>query len=74
MVISVPQMATTEDVAKIRSALSSLKGVYLGKSAFDTVGRKVTVYYDSMVVAHKNIEINIAEAGYDANKIKAIGN
>jgi hypothetical protein len=25
-----------------------------------------------MVVAHKNIEIAIAEAGYDANDIKAI--
>ena len=31
----------------------------------------VKLTFDSMVIATKNIEIAIAEAGYDANKITA---
>jgi len=36
------------------------------------VARTVVVTYDSMMVAHKNIEIAIAEAGYAANGIQAV--
>ncbi len=72
MEVRVPAMASNADVQKVRSALAQLGGVDKEKTAFDAAGRTVKVWYDSMVVAHKNIEIAIAEAGYDANGIKAI--
>ena len=33
--------------------------------------RTLTVTYDSMVIARKNIEFTIAGAGFDANDIRA---
>jgi len=72
MEVRVPAMASDADVQKIRAALSQLGGVNMEKLVFDTAGRTIKVRYESMVVAHKNIEIAIAEAGYDANDIKAI--
>ena len=72
MEVRVPAMASDADVQKIRSALSHLGGINMEKLEFDTAGRTIKVRYESMVVAHKNIEIAIAEAGYDANDIKAI--
>lgn len=71
-VIRVPAMASDEDVARIRKALAPLNGVNEEQAVFDVPGRTVKLTYDSMVVAHKNIEIAIAEAGYDANGIPAI--
>ena len=70
--IKVPQMQSTEDVTRIRTALAVLKGLQHKECIFDLNTRTVTVPFDSMVVAHKNIEIAIAEAGYDANTIKAM--
>jgi copper chaperone CopZ len=72
LAVSVPGMAAEADVERIKKALATLNGIDKEKTAFDASGRKVVVTYDSMVVAHKNIEIAIAEAGYDANSIKAI--
>ena len=72
LVIDVPQMKTEQDVARIRSSLLSLNGVDLKTAVFDHQNHKVTVSFDSMVVAHKNIEIAIAEAGFDANGIAAV--
>ena len=72
LVIDVPQMRTEQDVAKVRSSLLSLRGVHLKTAVFDARSHKVTVRFDSMVVAYKNIEIAIAEAGYDANEIDAV--
>lgn len=72
LVVNVPQMKTEQDVAKVRSSLLPLKGLKLKTAEFDYQNHKVTVKFNSMVVANKNIEIAIAEAGYDANEIKAI--
>jgi len=72
LVVKVPQMQTEQDVAKVRNSLIPLKGVNLQDAKFDLTTQTVTVSFDSMVVANKNIEIAIAEAGYDANKIAAI--
>lgn len=72
LVINVPQMKTAEDVTKVRASLLPLKGVDLNTAVFDIQENKVKVHFDSMVVAHKNIEIAIAEAGYSANKIEAV--
>lgn len=70
--IQVPGMASQEDVERIRKALAPLNGVDKEKADFDVKGHTIKLTYDSMVVAHKNIEIAIAEAGYAANGIAAI--
>lgn len=74
MTVKVPAMASEADVQKVRSALAPLAGVDKEKTVCDVKTHIVTVRYDSMQVAHKNIEIAIAEAGYDANGIAAIHN
>jgi len=70
--IKVPQMQSVEDVAKVRQSLMLLKGVDVKDAVFDTSTQSVVLQFDSMIVAHKNIEIAIAEAGYDANGISAL--
>lgn len=72
MTVKVPAMASEEDAQRVRAALAPLNGVDKEKTAYNVQGRTVTVRYDSMVIAHKNIEIAIAEAGYDANGIPAL--
>lgn len=72
MSVSVPAMAGDADVQNIRKALSSLNGVNKDQAVFDLQEKRIVLTYDSMVIAKKNIEIAIAEAGYDANSIKAI--
>jgi copper chaperone CopZ len=72
LTVSVPAMSAAEDVEKIKKALAALNGIDREKTSFDVASRKVVVTYDSMVLAHKNIEIAIAEAGFDANAIKAV--
>ncbi len=72
MTVKVPGMTSEADAQRIRSALSPLGGINREHTTFDIAGRTIRVRYDSMVIAHKNIEIAIAEAGYDANAIKAI--
>jgi copper chaperone CopZ len=72
LTVKVPALASEVDVQQIRKALTPLNGVNKELLVFDVKEHKVTVTYDSMVVAHKNIEIAIAEAGYDANGIQAI--
>jgi copper chaperone CopZ len=71
-VVRVPEMARQEDAEQIRKALLPLNGLQREKTVFDLSQRKVTVTYDSMMIAHKNIEIAIAEAGFTANAIPAI--
>lgn len=72
LTVNVPEMAASLDQARVRRAIESLGGVKADKIAFDLEARKVVVVYDSMVIAHKNIEIAIAEAGYAANGIPAV--
>ncbi|MDD4102338.1 MAG: heavy metal-associated domain-containing protein, partial [Kiritimatiellae bacterium] len=72
MTVNVPGMTSEADAQKIHAALSQLIGLDKDKTSFDIATRTVLVRYDSMQIAHKNIEIAIAETGYDANSIKAI--
>ena len=72
LTVNVPAMAGEADVQRIRKAVEPLVGVKKDQLAFDVAGKKVTVVYDSMQIANKNIEIAIAEAGYAANEIPAI--
>lgn len=52
-------------------SLRSLRGVRLDSLAFDFEAGTMTVEYDSMVVALKNIELALASAGFDANDVPA---
>jgi len=72
LAIKVPQMQSEKDVIQVRSALLHLDGLNMKEARFDLTKHMVIVSFDSMVVAYKNIEIAIAEAGYDANGIAAI--
>ena len=72
MTVKVPALAGEEDVQRIRKALAPLNGVNKEQAVYDVKGHKITLTYESMVIAQKNIEIAIAEAGYDANGIQAI--
>ena len=72
MTVSVPAMVSESDVQRIRAALAPLGGLDKEKTTYDVASHTVRVRYDSMVIAHKNIEIAIAEAGYNANNIPAI--
>lgn len=71
LTVNVPGLSSEADIAHIRQALAPLNGVDKDKMAFDLKAHTVVVTFDSMVVANKNIEIAIAEAGYDANEITA---
>jgi len=71
LTVNVPGMSTEADQDKIRKALAPLNGVNKDRAVFDLAAHTVKLTYDSMVVATKNIEIAIAEAGYDANDITA---
>ncbi len=72
MTVHIPALADDADVQRVRAALAPLNGVNKEQAVFDIQGKKVVLTYDSMVIAKKNIEIAIAEAGYDANGIQAI--
>ncbi len=73
MTVRLPGVATDADREAVRGALQPLGGVVHDSLVFDEAARTLRLRYDSMQVAHKNIEIAIAEAGFDANEIKALG-
>lgn len=61
-----------ENCAKIVSkALEPLRGIKSEELSFDYNAGTVTVRYDSMQLARKNIELAIAGAGFAANEIPA---
>jgi Copper chaperone len=70
MTVNLPGMASQADIETVRKAVTALPGIEKDSLAFSN-GR-LTLTYDSMQVAKKNIEIAIAEAGFDANGIKAV--
>lgn len=72
MTVEAPGMVAEQDAKRIRAVLEALPGIDRERTVFDLAGRRIKVVYDSMVIAHKNIEIAIAEAGYDANSIPAV--
>ena len=53
----------------IRAALVMCSGVDMASIQFDAANRRVTLKYDSMQTAKKNIEMAIAKAGYAANGV-----
>ena len=61
--------ATQADMAAIAAALAPYGGVDKSSIAFDASARRVTLKYDSMQIAKKNIEMAIAKAGFTANGV-----
>ena len=53
----------------IRGALASCSGVDMASLQFDAANHRVTMRYDSMQLAKKNIEMAIAKVGYTANGV-----
>lgn len=71
MNIRVPAMTDAEAAARVEAALKSVHGVRSSALVIDLAGRSVTVTYDELIVAGKNIEFALAEAGFDANDVPA---
>ena len=68
-VISVPNLKNQACVQIIQDAFMRQQGIKDVQPDFQH--HTLTVTYDSMVIARKNIEFTIASAGFDANDIRA---
>ena len=66
--ISIPSMAPG-DHAAVTGALAMYGGVDKSSYAFDDAAHTLTLRYDSMQVAKKNLELAIAKAGFAANGV-----
>ncbi|MGN0846683.1 MAG: hypothetical protein ACI4RA_04780 [Kiritimatiellia bacterium] len=66
--IDVPK-ATEADVPALVASLAPYGGVEKASIAFDAAAHKLTLKYDSMQIAKKNIEMAIAKAGFTANGV-----
>jgi copper chaperone CopZ len=56
---------------RVRGALQKLKGIDMKALAFDREAGTLTLRYESMIIAHKNIEHAIIAVGFDANELTA---
>ncbi|MGN0853003.1 MAG: hypothetical protein ACI4Q3_06465 [Kiritimatiellia bacterium] len=66
--VDVPAL-TEADVPLVVAALSPFGGVERGSIRFDAAAHRLTLRYDSMQLAKKNIEMAIAKAGFVANGV-----
>lgn len=66
--VDVPE-ATQADMPALAAALAPYGGVEKASLAFDAAARRLTLRYDSMQIAKKNIEMAIAKAGFTANGV-----
>ena len=69
--IDVPQMTDEASAVKVMGICRSIHGVDPKTVELDRARRTVTVTYDSMKLSIKNIEFEIAVAGYQANDVPA---
>jgi copper chaperone CopZ len=67
--ISIPELKEN-NVTKIVNSISVYSGVIKDSIKVDVANRTITLKYDSMQIAKKNIEMSIAEAGFTANGVK----
>ena len=70
MTVALSGVSGETDIQAVSNALSRLDGVFGGSLVFHGAG-SVTVRYDSMKLARKNIEYAVAGAGFGANDIPA---
>ncbi len=66
--VSIPAL-TAENEAVVRQALARFGGIDKASLKFDRKARKLSLRYDSMQLAKKNIELEIAKAGLEANGV-----
>ena len=71
VLVYVPEMKNVACSEIVARAISKSTGVDASKTRVDLSTRTVTVTYDSLVTALKNIEFSIAEAGFQANEVPA---
>ncbi len=69
LTIEVPEMHNEACVRVIVNAISRTPGLQPNSFKADISGRTVTITYDSLLVADKNIEFMVAKAGFEANGI-----
>ncbi len=70
--IKVPAMSGSEEAQLVQNAFMQFgaTGGVISVHA-DPVNQEVRITYDSMLIAHKNLEHAIADIGFDANDIPA---
>jgi hypothetical protein len=71
VVIQTPGIRNEACAQRVRQALAQLRVVDPGKLVFNFTAGTVSVTYDSMLLARKNIELAINQAGFDANELPA---
>ena len=72
LVINVPEMRNQACVREISKALARSPGLTRRNSVkFDIPKRQITVTYDSLLTANKNLEFLVVKAGFEANGIPA---
>jgi copper chaperone CopZ len=69
--IHVPQMRNSACVKVIASGFSRAPGIKRESLRFDLEKRTITLEYDSILTADKNIEFYVAKTGFSANGIPA---
>ena len=69
LIVRVPQVTNAACESRVRQALQPLKGIEA--VGFDDAAGTLTLRYESMILAHKNIEHAIIAAGFDANELTA---
>ena len=69
LIVRVPQVTSAACESRVRQALLPLKGIE--SLVFDHAAGTLTLRYESMILAHKNIEHAIIAAGFDANELTA---
>ena len=69
VVVAVPALKNPACAQVVQDAFIRQPGIKAIRPDFQQ--RTLTVTYDSMVIARKNIEFTIAGAGFDANDIRA---
>ena len=71
VVVRLPQVVNDACEKRVLEAIQPLKGIDRQSMVFDRAARTLTLRYDSMILANKNIEHVIIAAGFDANELKA---
>ena len=71
VLVYVPEMKNAACGEIVMRAVSKCVGVDTSKTRVDLMKRTVTVTYDSLFTALKNVEFAIAEAGFQANEVPA---
>ena len=71
--MDVPGLRNDSCVRIIANAFGKAKepGIQPDTIRYDIPGRKITLTYDSLLIADKNIEFIVAKAGFAANEIPA---